>query len=311
MLQNFEQLEKNMLANKHSPQKVAVVKAASEHSLESIFELAKQDLLFPILIDQQSAINDLLQKMDIGNAPYEIVHVTTDEEAAFKGVELVRQQQAKFMMKGNIQTSDLLKQVVNRETGIRKRDVLSHLALIEVPNYPRLIGVTDGGMLLSPNVDQKAAIIENALDVMKALDYQQPKFAVLSAAETLQPKLQASVDAAELTKRFQSRVNECIVEGPISIDLSLNPEIATEKQYQGKIQGDADVLIASDIVAGNTLSKSMLLLAGGEMAGMIIGAQVPIILTSRSSSAEEKKYSLLLALQISRSMVEKGATKDA
>lgn len=310
MLQNFEQLEKEILATKFPPQRVAVVKAASDHTLESLFELAKQDLLLPILIDKKTAIHELIDHMDVGSTSYEIIDTETDEEAAFKGVELVRNGQAEFIMKGNIQTGDLLKQVVNRETGIRKRGVLSHLALIEVPGYPRLIGVTDGGMVLTPDVEQKAAIIENALEVMQALQYKQPKFAVLSAAETLQPKLPASVDADELTKRFQDRGNECVVEGPISIDISLIPEIAKEKHYQGKIQGDADVLVASDIVAGNILSKSMLLLAKGEMAGMIIGAQVPIILTSRSSSAKEKKFSLLLALQMSRSS-KKGAMEDA
>lgn len=300
MLKSFEQLEKQILANKQEPQKVVVVKAASEHSLESIFELVEQGLIFPVLIDDENELKNMLEKMSIKDSNYEIVHASTDEEAAFQGVKLVREGQAQFIMKGNLQTGDLLKQVVNRETGIRDKPVLSHLALLEVPGYPRLIGITDGGMLLTPTADQKEAIIENALSVMNALEYNQPKFAVLSAAEMLQPKLPASVDAAELTERFKNRT-DCIVEGPISIDLALDSNIAKEKKYGGKIQGDADVLIASDVVAGNTLSKSMILLASGEMAGIIIGAKVPIILTSRSSSAAEKKFSLLLALQISHS----------
>lgn len=308
MLHDFQELEQK-IGNIKEPKKVAVVKAANEHALESIFELANEGVVIPILIDSQSEIEDLISKMDMKNTTYHIVDVSSDQEAAYKGVELVRENKVHFIMKGNIQTGTLLKEVVHRETGIREKDVLSHLALIDVPAYPKLIGVTDGGMLLTPNVDQKQAMIENALEVMRALNYDHPKFAVLSAAEVIQPKLPASTDADELTKRFKES-GDCVVEGPISLDVALRPSIATEKGYQGEINGDADVLVASDVVAGNTLSKSMLLLANGTMAGIILGAQVPIVLTSRSSSTLEKRYSLLLALQISHAQKEEGVNED-
>jgi len=304
MLRNFQELEQK-IAKIEEPKKVAVVNAASEHSLESIFELADQGVVIPYLIDDKSAVEKLIKDMNIQNTNYHLVDVASDEEAAFKGVELVRENKVDFIMKGNIQTGTLLKQVVNRETGIRDKDVLSHLALVEVPAYSKLLGITDGGMLLTPDVEQKEAIIQNSLDVMKAIGYDKPKFAVLSAAEVVQPKLPASVDADELTKRFENN-EDCIVEGPISLDLSINPSIAAEKGYKGKIQGDADVLVASDVVAGNTLTKSMLLLADASMAGVILGSQVPIVLTSRSSSAAEKRYSLLLALKVSHENEVKG-----
>lgn len=304
MLRNFQELEQK-IAKIEEPKKVAVVNAASEHSLESIFELADQGVVIPYLIDDKSAVEKLIKDMNIQNTNYHLVDVASDEEAAFKGVELVREKKVDFIMKGNIQTGTLLKQVVNRETGIRDKDVLSHLALVEVPAYSKLLGITDGGMLLTPDVEQKEAIIQNSLDVMKAIGYDKPKFAVLSAAEVVQPKLPASVDADELTKRFENN-EDCIVEGPISLDLSINPSIAAEKGYKGKIQGDADVLVASDVVAGNTLTKSMLLLADASMAGVILGSQVPIVLTSRSSSAAEKRYSLLLALKVSHENEVKG-----
>lgn len=297
MIQDFQALEQK-ITTITNPQKVAIVKAANRQTLESILELVEKGILVPYLIDQASELKKLLKEMDVQNNKFHIIDVASDEEAAYKAVELVRENKADFIMKGNLQTSTLLKEVVNRETGIRKRNVLSHLALISVPTYPKLLGVTDGGMLLSPDVNQKEEIIHNALEVMAALGYAQPKFAVLSATETVQQKLQASTDAAELTERFEKN-STCIVEGPISLDLAINPSVAIEKNYEGHIQGDADVLITPDIVAGNTLSKSMLLLGKGAMAGLILGAQVPIVLTSRSSSAEEKKYSLLLALQMS------------
>lgn len=304
MLHDFKELEQKITEIKE-PKKIAVVKAASEHSLESIFELADQGVAIPYLIDNKLALESLIKEMGFQSSNYHIIDVKTDEEAAFKGVELVRENKVDFIMKGNLQTGTLLKQVVNRETGIRDKDVLSHMALIDVPAYSKLLGITDGGMLLTPNVDQKEAIIYNSLEVMKSLGYEKPKFAVLSAAEVVQPKLPASTDAVELTNRFKTN-EECVVEGPISLDLAINPSIAKEKEYEGNIKGDADVLIASDVVAGNTLSKSMLLLGGASMAGVILGAKVPIVLTSRSSSAAEKKYSLLLALQISHKQVEKG-----
>lgn len=305
MLPNFTELEQTLKKNKKEPKRVAIVKAANKHTLESIFELSQKGLIIPYLIDQRTDMKALLSKMEYDTFSYQIIHAESDEEAAFKGIELVRENKVDFIMKGNIQTSTLLKRVVNRDTGIRKGDILSHLALIDVPAYPKLIGVTDGGMLLSPDVDQKQAIINNALDVMQSLGYVKPKFAVLSAAEVIQSQLQASTDADELTNRFKEN-EDCIVEGPISLDVALHPSIATEKGYKGQIKGDADVLVASDVVAGNTLSKSMLLLAGGTMAGIILGAQVPIVLTSRSSTAAEKRYSLLLALQMSLAQSGKG-----
>lgn len=296
-MESFKQLEEQ-IKTILEPKKVAVINAASDHALDGVFELAKKKMVIPYLLDDETKINEMLADRDLGDTDYHVVPVQSDEESAFKGIELVREGKVDFIMKGNIQTGTLLKQVVNRETGIRDRDVLSHLALIEVPKYPKLLGVTDGGMLLAPDADQKEAVIENALEVMKALDYDQPKFAILSASESVQPKLQASVDGKELTERFENR-DDCIVEGPISLDLSISPKTAEAKGYEGNIQGDADVLVAADVIGGNTLSKSMLLLAGGTMAGVILGAKAPIVLTSRSSSADEIRQSLLVAIKAS------------
>ncbi|HLS34696.1 MAG TPA: phosphate acyltransferase [Bacillota bacterium] len=296
-MESFKQLEEQ-IKTISEPKKVAVINAASDHALDGVFELAKKKMVIPYLLDDETKINEMLADRDLGDTDYHVVPVHSDEESAFKGIELVREGKVDFIMKGNIQTGTLLKQVVNRETGIRDRDVLSHLALIEVPKYPKLLGVTDGGMLLAPDADQKEAVIENALEVMKALDYDQPKFAILSASESVQPKLQASVDGKELTERFENR-DDCIVEGPISLDLSISPKTAEAKGYEGNIQGDADVLVAADVIGGNTLSKSMLLLADGTMAGVILGAKAPIVLTSRSSSADEIRQSLLVAIKAS------------
>lgn len=297
MLKNFDELEELVKGQKEA-KRIAIVKAASKETLESVFKLADKGFLVPYLIDEKDKLEKLLTEMQLTDRDYQIVDANTDQEAAFKGIQMARNNEVQLIMKGNIQSGTLLKEVVNRETGIRERDVLSHISLLDTDNYPRLLAVTDGGMFLTPNTDQKEAIIENALEIMQALSYEKPNFAVLSSAEVVQAKLPASVEAEELTKRFADDPR-CVVEGPISLDIALYPDIASAKEYPGKIQGDADVIVAPDIIAGNTLSKSIIYLANGNMAGLIVGANVPIILTSRVSSKEEKRYSLLLALQMS------------
>ena len=155
MIQNFIELYKELMKLKTEPKKTAVVKAANKHTLESVFELAKEGLIMPYLIDDEEAINRELLKVDTMGVPYVIVHAETDSEAAFKGVQMAKENQVDFIMKGDLQTGILLKEVVNHDRGIREKKVLSHLALIEVPGYPRLIGVTDGGMVLTPTIEQK------------------------------------------------------------------------------------------------------------------------------------------------------------
>lgn len=299
MLKNFEALKEEITKNKNQkPKRVAVIKAASLHALESIFELAKEGLVIPYLIDKKEELEQMLEEMTSTDVPYEIIPADTDQEAAFKGIQMAKKDEVEFIMKGNLQTGTLLKEVVNRDTGIRNKKVLSHMALVEVPAYSKLIGITDGGMVLTPSLEQKEAIIENAEEVMFALGYEKPKFGLLSAAEAVQPKLPASADAAVLTQQYKEN-KRSVIEGPISLDIALNPVAASEKGYKGQIQGDVDVLVVPEIVTGNALSKSMTLLAGGEMAGVIVGAKVPIILTSRSSTTAEKRNSLLLALKVS------------
>lgn len=198
-------------------------------------------------------------------------------------------------MKGSLPTSTLLREVVNKETGIKKSSVLFHLALLDIPKYNKLLGITDGGMILESSEEQKIKIIEETSKIFTSLGYGKIKFSLLSAAETVNPKQKSSVEADEISKHFKNN-ETLIVEGPLSLDISLNKNIAQEKKYAGNIQGDADVLVVPDIVSGNSISKSLILMAEAKMAGLILGATVPIVLTSRSASDTEKKYSLILAL---------------
>ena len=188
----------------------------------------------------------------------------------------------------------MLKGVVNKENGIKARDTLSNVALLDIPAYHKVVGLTDGGMVMYPTLEQKKDIIDNAVEVYKALGYDNPKVAVLCAVETLNPKMPETVDAAELKKMNQEGIIKgCVVEGPISFDLAVDPEAAKIKGYESPVAGDADIIIMPDISAGNLTSKALTVLGGAMMAGIVMGAKCPIALNSRSAAFEEKYYSLL------------------
>ncbi|MGX7070093.1 phosphate acyltransferase [Gemella bergeri] len=298
MIKNFKEIDELLKKTVATPKKIVVVKAGQKHALQSVFEFARAGYLTPILIDSKETIINILSSIDTENISYEIVDEADDTLAAKKGVELIKNKKADFLMKGQLNTATLLREVVNSKTGIRNNDVLFHLALLDIPNYNKLLGITDGGMLLFPTVEQKKQIISGVTDIFTKLGYEKTKISLLSAAEKVNPKLQSSVEAAEIAEQYKSNT-DIIVEGPLSLDISLNKLIAEEKGYTGIIQGDADVLLVPDIVSGNAVSKSFILMANAQMAGLVLGATVPIVLTSRSATEIEKKYSLALALLVS------------
>lgn len=298
-VKSFKELA-NLFDRHKTTKKIAVVNAVDEHSLESIFSYKSKNMVEPILIGNEAKIKELLEKLGESFDGVQIIHTESDVESAEKAVELAKNDQVDAIMKGKIQTSDLLKAVVNRENGIKKSKVLSHVALYELPTYDKLLLMTDGGMILTPSLEQKKAIIANALFVFRQIGYKEPKVAVLSATENVNPKLQDSLDGSELKAMNQNgELTGCIVEGPISLDLALSKEIVKEKNYEGRVSGDADILLVPDITAGNILGKSFSVVAGGKMAGLVLGAEVPIILTSRGSTTEEKLNSIMLAILIS------------
>lgn len=199
-------------------------------------------------------------------------------------------------MKGKIQTADLLRAVVNKENGLRTGKVMSHIVIHEIPTYHKLLAVTDGGMMMYPNLDEKKQIIENAVSTFLALGYENPKVAVLAAVETVNPKMQESVDADMLKKmNIKGEIKNCIVEGPISYDLTMSKESASIKGFVSPVTGEADIIVVPNITVGNILGKSLVYSAGAKMAGFIVGAKVPIVLTSRGSTSEEKYLSLALS----------------
>lgn len=292
---SFDDLIKKV-QNLDSKKKVAVVSAQDEHTLEAVFKAKKDNIVEPILIGNKKKIIEILSRLHESVLEESIINVESDSEAAEKAVELINENKADFIMKGKIQTADLLRAVVNKENGLRTGKVMSHIVIHEIPTYHKLLAVTDGGMMMYPSLDEKKQILENAVSTFLALGYENPKVAVLAAVETVNPKMQESVDADMLKKlNKKGEIKNCIVEGPISYDLTMSKESASIKGFVSPVTGEADIIVVPNITVGNILGKSLVYSAGAKMAGFIVGAKVPIVLTSRGSTSEEKYLSLALS----------------
>lgn len=292
---NFKELIEK-IQSAESKKRVVVVVAQDEHTLQAVFKAKKDGIVEPILIGNKVKIKEILQHLNESIDDDAIINVEDDEMAAIKAVELIHENKADFIMKGKIQTADLLRAVVNKEKGLRTGSVMSHIAIHEIPTYHKLLAVTDGGMMMYPNLEEKKQIIENAVNTFIAMGYVNPKVAVLAAVENVNPKMPETVDADMLKKMNQrGEIENCIIEGPISYDLAMSVESAKIKGFDSPITEDADILIVPNITAGNILGKSLVYSAGAKMAGIIVGAKVPIVLTSRGASAQEKYLSLVLS----------------
>ena len=294
MIRNFNELiEKVKKVEKRKV--VAVICAHDDHTLEAVIRTEKEGLVNSILLGKKEVIKYILSELKYYKKDEDIIETFNDSEAAEKAVELVRNGKADFLMKGKIQTADLLKAVVDKEKGLRTGRVISHIAFNELPTYHKLIAISDGGMMMYPDLNQKKQIIENGVETLRSMGIENPKVAVVAAVENVNPKMPETIDAAELKRMNQSgEISNCIVEGPISYDLTMNGESAIIKGYESPVAGDADLIIVPNITVGNILGKSLVYSAGSKMAGFIVGAKVPIVLTSRGSTSEEKYLSLVL-----------------
>ena len=298
-MRNFEELVQHVQQNPNK-KRVVLVAAHDEHSLEGLNEAREKGLIEPVYIGDKEKILAIAAKHGFEVDETKIIDEKEDTLAARKAVDMVNAGEVDVIMKGKIQTADLLKQVVNKEYGLKEADVMSHVGMFEVPDYPKLMVITDAGMLPTPTLEQKVKITENAINVVKKLGIDNPKIAAMAAAEVENVKIQASVEAAELKRMNQAGAFPgCIVEGPISYDLVVSKESAAIKGYESPVTGDADILVVPDMTAGNLLAKALLFSAGAKLAGIIVGAKVPIVLTSRGSSSEEKFFSIALAAAVS------------
>ena len=279
--------------------KIVVVSADDSHTLEAVMEAKKDGIVTPVFIGETAAIKSVLKELGEEEDAYEIYEEADFDKAAELGVELIRAGKGDFLMKGKLETSQILRAVVNEEHGLGMGGVMSHIAINDVPNYHKFLLTTDGGMNVRPNFNMKLGILVNAVNTLRALGYELPKVAVLANAEKVDPKIPESVEAGKLKEMYASgEIKSCIVEGPVALDIALVKERAEVKHFESPVAGDADIILSPNIFTSNTLGKSLVEMAGTKMAGLIVGAKVPIILTSRGSSSEEKYNSIVLAAAV-------------
>ncbi|PGN40168.1 phosphate butyryltransferase [Bacillus cereus] len=281
------------------PKKTVAVAVPEDHEvIEAVAKAIKLQLAQFRLYGNQEKIMGMLQEHGLQTSEHvEVIAAMSSAEAAELSVKAVRNGEADVLMKGNIPTANILKAVLNKEWGLRKGSVLSHVAAFEVQNYDRLIFVTDAAMNIAPDVTQKAAIIQNTVEVAQAIGIDLPKVAPIAAVEVVNPAMQATIDAAMLTQmNRRGQIKDCIVDGPLALDNAVSQIAAEHKGIVSDVAGKADILLVPTIEAGNVLYKSLVYFADAKVGAMIAGAKAPIVLTSRADSAETKVYSLALAV---------------
>lgn len=279
-----------------SMKRMAIAAAGERHTLEAAFHARKEKIARPVLVGEKDVILTLLEELG-ETVPVEDIYPAADnKEAAEIAVSLVREGKADFLMKGYLDTAVILKAVVDKEHGLGKGGVMSHFTMFDIPTYHKILVPVDGGMVTYPTLEQKKAIIENTVDTLSAMGYECPKVGVLACVEKVNPKMPETIEAAELARMNQEgEIKNCIVEGPISYDCAIDEEIAELKGYKSRIAGDVDVLVAPNIHAGNIMGKMLACTCKAKMAGFVVGAKCPVVLTSRGSSAEEKFLSIVVS----------------
>jgi phosphate acetyltransferase len=267
------------------PTPTAVAHPCDESSLRGAVDAAKLGLIKPILVGPRARIEAVAREHQIDIAPYEIVDAPHSHAAAEKAVELVREGRAEALMKGSLHTDELMGAVVRRDTGLRTARRVSHCFVMDVPSYEHTLIVTDAAVNIAPTLADKVDIIQNAIDLAHALQFPEVRVAILSAMETINPQVPSTVEAGALCKMAdRGQITGAIVDGPLALDNAINLESVAIKKIDSPVAGRANVLVVPDLEAGNMLAKSLSFLAGADAAGIVLGARVPIILTSRADS---------------------------
>lgn len=284
-------------ARRRGPKTIAVAVAQDSEVLAAVKDAGEMGIAKAILVGDGDEILKVAGEIKIDVSGFEIIDEKDKARAAAKAVELVSSGKADMVMKGLVDTSIILKAVLDERIGLRTGKVLSHVAVFEVPGYDRLFLVSDAAMNIAPDLSQKVQIIENAVQVAKSLEYEEPKVAVVCAVEKVNPKMQATLDAQDLVKMNQEgRIKDCLVGGPFALDNAVSIEAAKHKGIDHPVAGRADILFVPYIEVGNVLYKSMVYFAKAKSAGIVVGAKAPIILTSRADTHEAKLNSIALGV---------------
>jgi phosphate acetyltransferase len=279
------------------PVPTAVAHPCEETALAGALEAAEHGLIAPILVGPAASIREIATTCGMALGQIRIVDAPHSQASATQAVDLVRRGEAELLMKGSLHTDELLHAVVSRETGLRTGRRISHVFLMDVPTYHKVLIVTDAAINIAPTLDEKVDICQNAIDLAIALGVAQPKVAILAAIETVSSKMPATQDAAALCKMADRRqITGALLDGPLAFDNAINREAARIKGIISDVAGDPDILLVPDLEAGNMLAKQLTFLASADSAGLVLGARVPIILTSRADSVRSRIASCAVAM---------------
>jgi phosphate acetyltransferase len=286
-------------AQRHPPAKAAIAHPCDEVSLESAVEAVKLRLITPILVGPQARVRGVAETAGIDISPFELIDSCHSHDSAAKAVALVRAGRAETLMKGSLHTDEVMGAVVARDTGLRTERRISHCFIMDVPGHPHPLVITDAAVLIAPTLEDKIDIVQNAIDLVHAMGIQEARVAILSAMETVNPKVPSTIEAAALCKMAdRGQITGGVLDGPLALDNAISPEAAAVKGIVSPVAGRANVLVVPDLEAGNMLAKSLSFLAGADAAGIVMGARVPIILTSRADALLTRLASCAVALLV-------------
>ena len=283
-------------AQKHAPARTAVAHPCDKSSLEGVAEAARMKLIDPILVGPEQRIRAAAAENNVDISQFEIVDAEHSHDSAAKAVALVREGRAEALMKGSLHTDEIMGAVVARDTGLRTARRISHCFVMDVPGHDQPLIITDAAVNIAPDLKTKVNIIQNAIDLVHALGQDDVRVAILSAMETVNPDVPSTLEAAALCKMAdRGQITGAVLDGPLALDNAISPEAAKIKKIVSPVAGRANVLVVPDLEAGNMLAKSLSFLAGADAAGIVLGARVPIILTSRADDETARLASCAVA----------------
>jgi len=304
MLTKLSQL-RELLDKDHKPKKLVLAASEDAHSLNAVVHAAEQEIIRLVLVGDKEQTTGMAEILNLDISKFEFIQASSPVEAVNTSVKIVHDGKADVLMKGKVGTSDMLRSILNKDYGLRTGKLLSHFAYFEVETYHKLIAVTDVAMNIAPTLTEKISILNNSVKVLNSLGIEMPKVAVLGAVEKVNTQMDATLDAALLSKMNQrDQILNCIVDGPLAFDNAISVESARHKEIKSDVAGDTDLLLMPDIEVGNVLYKSLVFFAQAKVASMIVGASAPIVLTSRSDSEQAKFDSILLAAVVAKNHIK-------
>ncbi len=283
------------LAKQGGRKKLVLCAAGDEHSIDAVFDAYREGVIEPILVGRKKELDTFSGRCkDFGN--FRVFYEPDEPSVIRRSVELVISGEADILMKGNVTTANLLRGVLNKEYGLREKRFLSHFALFEVPGYHKLLAITDVALNILPSLKHKVYIVKNAVEFFRKIGTETPKVAALSAIEMVNEDMPSTIDAALLSiMQRRGQIKHCLIDGPLAFDNAISKISKEQKKIGGDVAGDADILLVPNIESGNILYKAFVFFADAKVAGVVVGAPFPIVLTSRADSEETKLNSIYMA----------------